>query len=45
MKHPKKLDTDEKMIVGYIVRKDCIMSELGKMYIEEISKYKDNVMK
>lgn len=40
-----KLDTDEKMIVGYIVRKDCIMSELGKMYIEEISKYKDSVMK
>ena len=40
-----KLDTDEKMVVGYIVRKDCIMSELGKMYIEEISKYKDSVMK
>lgn len=39
-----KVDTDEKMTVGYITRKDCVMSELGKMYIDEISKYKEQVM-
>ena len=39
-----KLDTEEKMTVGYITRKDTILSSLGKKYIEEISKYKDKVM-
>lgn len=39
-----KVDTDEKMTVGYITRKDCVISELGKMYIDEISKYKEQVM-
>ena len=40
-----KLDTDEKMTVGYLVRKNVPISELGKKYIEEISKYKERVMK
>ncbi len=36
-----KLDTDEKMTIGYISRKSSIISEIGQRYIEEISKYKD----
>ena len=37
-----KLDTDEKMTIGYISRKSSIISEIGqRRYIEEISKYKD----
>ena len=36
-----KLDTDEKMTIGYITRKASIISEIGQRYIEEISKYKD----
>ncbi|MCD8096005.1 MAG: LysR family transcriptional regulator [Ruminococcus sp.] len=35
-----KLKSDEKMTIGYICRKDAIMSEIGKKYLEEISKYK-----
>ena len=35
-----KLDTDEKMTIGYISRKSSIISEIGQRYIEEISKYK-----
>jgi len=36
-----KLDTDEKMTIGYISRRSSIISEIGQRYIEEISKYKD----
>ena len=36
-----KLDTDEKMTIGYISRKSSIISEIGQRYIEEISKYKN----
>ena len=39
-----KLDTDEKMTIGYISRKNATISEIGQKYIEEISKYKENVL-
>lgn len=39
-----KLKSDEKMTIGYISRKDAIISEIGKKYIEEIEKYKDKAM-
>ncbi|MBQ1896310.1 MAG: LysR family transcriptional regulator, partial [Lachnospiraceae bacterium] len=39
-----KLDTDEKMTIGYISRKNSIVSSIGKKYIEEILKYKDKVL-
>lgn len=39
-----KLDTTEKMTIGYISRKGATISEIGQKYIEEISKYKENVL-
>lgn len=39
-----KLKTDEKMTIGYISRKGSTLSEMGHKYIEELSKYKDNVL-
>ena len=39
-----KLDSDEKMTIGYIIRKDITMSELGKKYLEEMSKFQDKVL-
>ena len=39
-----KLDSTKKMSIGYISRKDAVMSELGKKYIEEISRYKDKIL-
>lgn len=39
-----KLDTDEKMTIGYISRKNSIISSIGKKYIEEILKYRDKVL-
>ena len=39
-----KLKSDEKMRIGYLTRKNSEMSELGKRYIEELSKYKDKVL-
>ncbi len=39
-----KLDTEEKMTIGYIARKSSIISEIGQRYIEEIMKYKDQVV-
>jgi len=39
-----KLKTDEKMTIGYISRKDALLSEIGKKYIDELSKYKEFVM-
>lgn len=35
------LRESEKMRIGYIKRKDSRISELGKLYIEELSKYSD----
>ncbi|MBR0140256.1 MAG: LysR family transcriptional regulator, partial [Firmicutes bacterium] len=39
-----KVDTDEKMTIGYIARKSSIISEIGQKYLEEIIKYKDKVL-
>lgn len=39
-----KLDTDEKMTIGYIMRKTSVLSEMAKKYIDELSKYKDRVL-
>jgi DNA-binding transcriptional LysR family regulator len=39
-----KLDVEEKMTIGYISRKNSIISEMGKKYIEEISKYENNIL-
>lgn len=39
-----KLDTDEKMTIGYIKRRAAVLSEIGKKYVEELSKYKENVL-
>lgn len=39
-----KLDTDEKMTIGYIKRKASVLSEVGRQYVEELSKYKDRVL-
>ena len=39
-----KLDTDEKMTIGYIKRKTSVLSEIGRKYIEELGKYKDKVL-
>ncbi len=40
-----KLKTDEKMNIGYITRKGTSISSIGLKYLEEISKYKDKVLK
>lgn len=39
-----RLDSDETMTIGYLVRKGVTISPLGKKYLEEISKYKDKVL-
>lgn len=39
-----KLKTDETMIIGYISRENAVLSEMGQKYIEELSKYKENVL-
>ena len=39
-----KLKTDEKMTIGYISRKSSVISEMGQKYIEELSKYKEQVL-
>ena len=39
-----KLGSDEKMTIGYIMRKDIAISELGKKYLEEVSKFKDKIL-
>ena len=40
-----KLKSDEKMTIGYLVRKGAAMSPLGEKYLEEISKYKDKALR
>lgn len=40
-----KLKTDEKMTIGYISRKATVLSEIGKKYIAELSKYKEQVLR
>ena len=39
-----KLDTDQTMTIGYISRKNTVLSELAEKYISELSKYKIQVM-
>lgn len=39
-----KLNSDEVMTIGYLVRKGVAISPLGKKYLEEISKYKDKAL-
>lgn len=39
-----KLDSDEIMTIGYLVRKGSNISPLGQKYLDEISKYKDKAL-
>ena len=39
-----KLDSQEFMTIGYIVRKGVTISPLGQKYLEEIEKYKDRAL-
>lgn len=39
-----KLDTDEIMTIGYVMRKSSVLSEIARKYVEELSKYKDKVL-
>lgn len=40
-----KLKTDEKMTIGYISRKSSVLSKIAERYIEELSKYKEYVLR
>lgn len=40
-----KLDSDEVMTVGYLVRKGMTISALGQKYLEEILKFQDKALK
>jgi hypothetical protein len=40
-----KVNVDDKMTIGYISRKDAVLSDMAQKYIQEIAKYKDNVLK
>lgn len=40
-----RLDCDDLMTIGYIKRKGVPLSAIGQMYIEEVERYKDNVLK
>lgn len=39
-----KLNSDEKMSIGYISRKGSNISEIGNRYLEELAKFKSNVL-
>ena len=36
-----KLKSDEKMTIGYIARKDSVLSAIGEKYLQEIAKYQE----
>lgn len=36
-----KLKSDEKMTIGYIARRDAVLSPIGEKYLQEISKYRE----
>jgi len=38
------LDSDEIMSIGYISRKNATISHIGKKYVEELIKFKENVL-
>lgn len=40
-----RLDSDDIMSVGYIKKTGIPLSKMGQIYVDEISKYKDNVLK
>jgi len=40
-----KLKSDEVMTIGYLVRRGTKISRLGRRYLEEISKYKNQVLR
>jgi DNA-binding transcriptional LysR family regulator len=40
-----KLDSDEVMTIGYLVRKGVTISPMGQKYLEEISRYKDKALR
>ena len=39
------LDSEEEMMIGYISRKGVPLSPLGRMYLEELEKYREKVLK
>jgi len=39
-----KLHSEEKMTIGYLTRKDAILSPIAEKYLEEISKYKNQAL-
>lgn len=39
-----KLDSDEVMTIGYLVRKGAVISPLGRKYIDELARYKDKAL-
>ncbi len=39
-----KLKTDEKMTIGYIARRSAVISEMGQKYVEELAKYKEQIL-
>lgn len=39
-----RLDCDDLMTIGYIKRKGIPLSTIGSLYIEEVEKYKENVL-
>ena len=39
-----KLSSNEKMSIGYLVRKGVNISPLGKKYLEEIAKFQDKAL-
>ncbi len=39
-----KLDSDEVMTIGYLVRKGSVISPLGRKYIDELARYKDKAL-
>ncbi|MGN0272368.1 MAG: LysR family transcriptional regulator, partial [Lachnospiraceae bacterium] len=38
------LDSEEEMMIGYISRKGVPLSPLGRMYLEELEKYREKVL-
>ena len=40
-----KLKSEERMTIGYLVRRGVTISPLGQKYLEEISRYKDKALR
>ena len=38
------LDSDEVMRIGYVTRKNVVLSSLGETYVEELKKYREKVL-